>query len=105
MPIESPDMTFYSTTIVTFSPICHHLRDIRNRNVHDLDLTAGPRSNVNMPNRNAKRNFRFNGDSDVCSISHHLRDRSKSVEMQDIDLENESQCQEIEELGFVQFYW
>ena len=29
-------------------PICHRLWDIINRNVHDLDLWDGPRSNVNM---------------------------------------------------------
>ena len=31
-------------------PICHHLRDINSRKVHDLDydLLISPRSNVNM---------------------------------------------------------
>ena len=32
-------------------PICYHLREIRNRNAHDLDLDlwTGSMSNINMP--------------------------------------------------------
>ena len=34
-------------------PICHHLRDIRNRNVHDFvrDLQNGPNSIENISNK------------------------------------------------------
>ena len=41
--------------------ICHHLRDIRNRNVHDLnrDLENGERSNVNMPIERAYIGFQY----------------------------------------------
>ena len=37
-------------TIIIFTPICHHFRDIRGENVHDrnLDLQNGPMSDVNM---------------------------------------------------------
>ena len=64
MSIKRPYyMTFYMTAVVMFFLICHHLRYIRNRNVHDLDLDHdldidldldldhwnSPRSKVDMP--------------------------------------------------------
>ena len=43
-------MTFYMMT-TEMGSICHHLRGVRNQNVHDHDMTfrKGPMSDVNIP--------------------------------------------------------
>ena len=55
LPIESLHTPFYLMAIVKvpLPPICHHLRDFRNKNVYglDLDLYNGSRTNVNMSNK------------------------------------------------------
>ena len=52
--------------------ICHHFRDIRKWNVHDLDLQNEPRSNVNG-NRKLVWDFIFNGNCNVFPVCYHLR--------------------------------
>ena len=50
MPNERPHVTSCVVNSNVYI-ICHHLRDIRSRNVHnfDLDLLNGLMSNINMP--------------------------------------------------------
>ena len=54
--------------------ICHRLRDINSRNVHDLDIDLHnvPRSNVNMPIERPHAIF-SDGNVNVCLICHRLR--------------------------------
>ena len=71
-PFDCKSVKLYLRVIATFA-LCRHLRSIRNRNVHnlDLDLYNGPRSNVDMPIETQFMRL-FDGNSKVCRISHHL---------------------------------
>ena len=75
MPIASQYKTCYSTAMVSFNPICHHLKDIHCRDMHDLDLDLWnwPRSNVNMPNESRYMTL-FDVTSNCYPIWHHFQD-------------------------------
>ena len=101
MPIESPLTTFYMMVMVDGNvkgcPICHHLRDIRNQNVLDLDLQNGPRSNINILIKS--RNI----DSYLMTISMSVRSFTiyeiiaNQVKYQKFVLENAGQGHEEEQ--------
>ena len=72
MTIKSLYVTIYDVN----STICHHLRDIQNHNVHDIDLNfriIGPRSNVNMKIKSSYMTL-YDDNNDVFHICHHLQD-------------------------------
>ena len=73
-------------------PISHHLRDIRNRNVHEIDLTfRKDQGYLSMPIEIPYMTF-YNSNSNVCPIFYHigLPDiRNRNVHCFDIHLWNQ----------------
>ena len=74
MPIKSQESTIRYDGNCNVYPICHHLQDIHNRNVHDLDLTfsmgQGQIENMQIENR-CTTLYDDNGHN--CPICNQLR--------------------------------
>ena len=70
-----------------FAPSVTYLREIRNRNVQDVDLDLWINAKFKYADGKGLCNFLFVGNNNVCPICHPLRDiNSRNVHDFDPDL-------------------